>query len=194
MGGSLINCNYEKSEKDVEVGIKCALGFEINETRIVLDQKLILGEKVEKFLIMPIYTENNNFTCPIGNLTNKDEDLDDKFLVDISFRQVSKFQINKDSNIIMFNFYAVVTQPLQKSMSINMTVKLIKGSELVESSAICISKENVEPVVGEQLQADFECTIGSLDKGRIYLHLYNNNFLYHLFYFCKNYLYRNHHC
>ncbi|MBP3800567.1 MAG: hypothetical protein J6I85_00820, partial [Clostridia bacterium] len=160
LSGSPITCKYEMAEKDKEAEIKCYLGLDLIFTRIIIDSNIVLGEKGEIFWMKPIYSEEGDFMCPPAS---------DKFQIDISFRQLSKFQFDKEVNIIIFYFFAVVTQPLKKEETfINMRVNLIKGSEFEEAEAICILNEDVEPVEGEQLQADFECTIQLVEIGQEY--------------------------
>ena len=157
LSGNFITCEYEKYEKNVEVEIKCYLLNEFDGSTFALDFYPALEENKEVFFIKPIlYIDTKNLNCPIALESGY---LDDKFLIDISFRQVAQFQIIPKLKTIMFNFYAVVTQPIKMELSIYMVVNLIKGNEFMEAEAICTPKEIVEPKDGQQLQADFNCVI-----------------------------------
>ena len=158
LSGSPVTCYYNKTDKDVEVRIKCLLEVGLLDGKIIIDSLVILGTNTEKFLLRPISTEET-FTCPPGML---EEDI--KFFIDITFRQVSKFEINQSINTIIFYFYAFVTLPLyQQDTSIMMNVSLIKGNELESSVAFCTLLQDSIPVEGEELQADFECRIEGLE-------------------------------
>ena len=161
LNGIPVTCRYEKSLKDVETEIKCASNLNITESKLFLDANLVFDENEEKFLILPIFSEENNVTCSIGNIY---KDLDNKLLLNISFRQVSKYKVDRDSKKINFNFYAITNESLFENNKIQIKVNLINGSDLIETVANCRLPKKIAPENKQFLQADFECAIENLDN------------------------------
>ena len=153
-------CKYGKSEKDKETEIQCSFLDEFKEGRIIFFSGVNYDGYEELFFSKSIYTEDNNITCKLANATDN-ENLLSLF---ISFRQICKFEIKKDSNEIMFNLFVVVSKPLIKNEFILINVNLIKGEELVEAEANCTVLKDVEPKDGELLQGDLECKIDQIEK------------------------------
>ena len=92
----------------------------------------------------------------------------DKSNINLSFRQINFFQIINYE--IIFNFYALTTQKLEKGTEIVIFLYLILGNGELDqtlSKAICTLDQDVDPA-GGQAQADFKCTISDLDKTKEY--------------------------
>ena len=162
-------CKYGKSEKDQETEIQCSFLDEFEEGRIIFFSGVNYDGYEELFFSKSIYTEDNNITCKLANVTNVTNatnvtNNDDLLSLFISFRQICKFEIKNDSNEIMFNLFVVVSKPLIKNEFILIYVNLIKGKELVEAEANCTVLKDVEPKDGELLQGDLECKIDQIES------------------------------
>jgi hypothetical protein len=79
--------------------------------------------------------------------------------LEIAFRQVSKFRIQKE--FIIFCFFGVVSEPFKKGDNISFQTNLTKkdDDEIMEQEANCTVKEDVNPENGELKQVDFECQV-----------------------------------
>ena len=150
-----ISCNYDKIEKEKQTEIKCYLDYEL-EGRIILDSTLVLGENNEKFLIKPIYSENSDYNCPVGNIDEI------RFLINRSFRQVSKFKIT-NNNALNFSLFVMESDPLKANEKITLKVNIYKNDEIKQVEAICYSTKEVNPQ-GNKLPAEFNCTTGELTE------------------------------
>ena len=82
----------------------------------------------------------------------------------ISFRQLSKFQFEKQK--VIFIFLGLITQSLPRGHSIYMDVYLIKGGFPVKKrrTAICTLSRDVDIKDGKPHQGQFDCTIYDVDE------------------------------
>ena len=159
-----LSCFIENVSKDVEVEIKCdVLGYEGTN----IEDIIILGIDV---FDMDVYGNELFFFKPFSTIQFPEIIDINKFLTDISFRQVCNFETNLDLKEIIFTFVAIISEPIKKGEKLNMTVNLIKGkeSEDIEEEVTCISQEDVNPEDGKQLQAEFDCKLESIEKANEY--------------------------
>ena len=86
------------------------------------------------------------------------------FDISLSFGQVNSFET--EDNKIEFIFVGFTTEELKKDENIDLQVNLIKGEELIEEEANCISKADVTPTNGNQLSVQFECKVEDINDAK----------------------------
>jgi len=155
------SCFIENVKKDVEVDIPCDV--------------LVNGGNIEDIIIvgmdifdMDEYGKELFFLKPFSTIPFPEIYDINKFLSDISFRQVCNFETNQNLKEIIFTFVATSSDPIMKGDKLNMTVNLIKGKELEEKEAFCISQEDINPEDGKQLQTEFECKLEEIERANEY--------------------------
>ena len=177
LDGNNLTCVYGDPDINEEFDVVCTLGYELINSKIVIDYSIAYANNIsEQYLIMPFYDEENILNCVRGIA---DIPLY-KFSSDISFRQVSKFQVDNLSNSIKFNFYAIVNHTLIINEEISMKVNLTKGTDSINSTALCTTKEEFQSSKGEEIQAEFICIIEGLENVQDYsgLEIISSNYIY----------------
>jgi hypothetical protein len=86
------------------------------------------------------------------------------FDINLSFGQVSGFETGE--NKVEFVFVGFTTDELKKDEDINLQVNLVKGEELIEEEANCVSKADVTPKNGKQLSAQFDCKVENIEDAK----------------------------
>ena len=165
LSNTLIICYYSYPPLEKEIEFECSLEDPIIQSRIAIERKIFFGDK-EVFLIMPFYTEKKDFNCL------ERYDIEERYFLDISFRQVSKFKINNISNTIEFNLYGItINDNLDyiRKPYIPIIVNLIKRDQSIESIARCTIQNIFIMEEKEKKQAEFNCIISGLDKIQDYL-------------------------
>ena len=100
----------------------------------------------------------------VTDANGKEYELENALSINLLFGQMSIF-IPKEKTI-KFIFVGFTTESLKKADTVEMTVNLIKGKELVEYNAICNPKEDVEVKKEEIVQVEFECLVDNIENGK----------------------------
>ena len=160
LSGQNIFCLDLKPISDEEFEIYCILTDDIiTNSRIAFQQTVITFTKEERFIIMPFYTEKKDFICIRGYQNNDIY----KFEIDLSFRQVSKFQIYSHDSIL-FKFYGILNQDLYFEEIVSMLGNLIKNNESIETIARCVKGKIFIKEEGKAMQVEYDCYISYLDN------------------------------
>jgi len=185
----VFQCFFDGAEKDQEVNLECYLTEIMNNSPKIFfplsdilvqnrDQAGNYEQIIDYFIFKPISMEGSDVICTIMDPSNPlpppsvmDSDIQTNNNIDsinISFRQICRFETRIEIKIIVFYFIGMSSTSLNKGESMSMKVKLNKGGELVDGEAKCTANEGVEPKDGEQAQVDFECHVENVEEASEY--------------------------
>ncbi|MBQ4208999.1 hypothetical protein II654_00985, partial [bacterium] len=126
-------------------------------------EKLDNDQTINSDTIANLNNMNYNFEL---NLTKCEEKVDEnKYKINISFRQLNKFNYNDSSKSIVFYFYGMSTESLNKGHQITMLVNLIKNGFTEENAtnATCVLENDIE-IKDVPIQANFRCSILNIEE------------------------------
>ena len=135
----------------------CQITDKVNETETILGKNIF---NVKSDIIIKI---DKDLEFDIIECVNKVENIKSKLV--ISFRQLNGFHINEIDNTIIFYFYGMISENLEKGKKIKMDVNLIKNGEVENPprTAVCLLNNKIIIEDNEPKQGDFSCTIEKIE-------------------------------
>ena len=129
----------------------------------VNEEETILGKNIKNVSKNNSIKIDENLKFDIIKCNNVDN-IKSKLV--ISFRQINGFQTNKAYKTIIFFFYGMISENLEKGKKIKMDVNLIKNGEVENYSrtAVCLLNNKIIIEDNEPKQGDFSCTIENIEE------------------------------
>ena len=157
--------NYEKFTLPLSEPSGISLSCSLAENQLDCETDRVINGKItieatnitegKNTLILKEYSSEETIKC--ANALN--EKAKNKLKVNISFRQVSHFETNSQSNSFSFYLITLISEALAKDFSLKLKMLMDISGSSTEKEATCVLQEAVSPSSGSLAQGNFVCTV-----------------------------------